>query len=50
MPEPGCAWQYYAQLAREGSREAKFMMWSGYISIYMILAIIGVAFYELAQR
>lgn len=48
--EPGCAWQYYAQLAREGSREAKFMMWSGYISIYMIFAIMGVAFYELAQR
>jgi len=47
--EPGCAWQYYSQLAREGSREAKIMMWSGYIAIYFIIAILGVTFYELAK-
>lgn len=48
--EPGCAWQYYAQLAREGSREGKFMMWSGYIGIWLMIATLVTGCYQLAAR
>jgi len=47
--EPGNAWGYYARLAREGSWEGRFMMWSGYIGIYAIIGVLGYAFYVLAK-
>ncbi|GEM_PF-1741477 len=46
--EPGCAWQYYSRLAREGSREGKFMMWSGYLGIWLIIATLVTGCYQLA--
>lgn len=48
--EPGCAWQHYAKLAREGSREGKFMMWSGHIGIWFIIATIATGCYQLATH
>lgn len=48
--EPGCAWQYYSRLAREGSREGKFMMWSGYLGIWLIIATLVTGCYTLASR
>lgn len=47
--EPGNAWGYYARLAKEGSWEGRFMMWSGYLGIYAIIGIIGYGFYVLAK-
>lgn len=47
--EPGNAWGYYAKLSKEGSWEGKFMMWSGYIGIAFIVAVIGYSFYALSR-
>ena len=47
--EPGNAWGYYARLARGGSWEGRFMMWSGYLGIYAIIGVTGYAFYALAK-
>jgi hypothetical protein len=47
--EPGNAWGYYARLAKEGSWEGRFMMWSGYIGIYAIIGVLGYGFYVLAK-
>lgn len=47
--EPGNAWAYYAKLGKEGSWEGKFMIWSGYIGIYLIIAVLAYTFYVLCQ-
>jgi hypothetical protein len=47
--EPGNAWGYYAKLSKEGSWEGKFMMWSGYLGIGLIIFILGYAFYALSR-
>jgi hypothetical protein len=46
---PGNAWEYYAKLSKEGSWEGRFMVWSGVIGIYLVLGILGYAFYALCQ-
>ena len=48
--EPGCAWQYYSQLARGGSREGKFMMWSGCLGIWFMIATLVTGCYQLATH
>lgn len=47
--EPGNVWGYYSKLSKEGSWEGKFMMWSGYIGIAFIVAVLGYAFYALSR-
>lgn len=39
--EPGNAWEYYARLRREGSWEGKFMMWTGYGGIIVIVSALS---------
>lgn len=36
--EPGDAWAYYSKLAKEGNAEGKFMMWSSYCGIFLMVA------------
>ena len=38
--EPGNAWAYYSKLSAEGSMEGKFMMWTGYFGIALIIAVL----------
>jgi hypothetical protein len=47
--EPGHAWGYYSKLNKGGSWEGKFMMWSGYSGIVLVLVIIADTFYSLAN-
>lgn len=47
--EPGNAWGYYAKLSKEGNREGKFMMWSGYLAIGLVLALFVDLFYTLSR-
>jgi hypothetical protein len=46
---PGNAWEYYAKLSKEGDWEGRFMIWSGVLAIYLVLGILGYAFYALAR-
>ena len=39
--EPGNAWAYYSKLSQDGNIEGKFMMWSGYCGIGLILAVLA---------
>lgn len=43
----GNAWAYYSKLSKEGNWEGKFMMWSGYIGIIVIISLLVLAFYRL---
>lgn len=45
--EPGDAWAYYSRLSKEGNREGKFMMWSGYCGIAFIFVTLGYLAYRL---
>ena len=45
----GNAWAYYAQLSKEGNWEGRFMMWSGYLGIYLIIGTLCYAFYTLTR-
>ncbi len=45
----GNAWAYYSELAKAGSWEGKFMMWSGYVCIWLVILTIGFGFYELSR-
>lgn len=36
--EPRDAWAYYSKLAKEGNAEGKFMMWSSYCGIFLMVA------------
>ena len=47
--EPGNGWEYYSNLAKQGSREGKFMIRSTVFAFYLVLAIIGDIFYELSR-
>ena len=47
--EPGNAWGYYAKLSREGNWEGRFMMWSGYLGIVLIMFTLGYTFYLLSR-
>lgn len=47
--QPGNAWGYYAKLSREGNWEGKFMMWSGYAGIALIIASLVYLFYALSR-
>lgn len=47
--QPGNAWGYYARLAREGSWEGRFMMFSGYLGIYTIIGVTAYVFYVLSK-
>lgn len=47
--EPGNAWGYYARLAREGNWEGRFMMWSGYLAIFLIVGATGYLVYGLTR-
>jgi len=47
--EPGNEWAYYSKLSKEGSWEGKFMMWSGYLGIFVIIVAIGYLFYALCK-
>jgi len=46
---PGHAWSYYSKLSKAGSWEGKFMMWSGYIAIALIILVTALTFYKLAS-
>ena len=41
--EPGDAWAYYSRLSKQGSREGKFMLWSSYCGIALIVGVIAYA-------
>ena len=45
--EPGDAWAYYSKLAKEGSAEGKFMMWSSYCGIGLVVAALAYGTYRL---
>lgn len=45
--EPGDAWAYYSKLSKEGNAEAKFMMWSTYCGIGLIVAALVYLIYQL---
>lgn len=47
--EPGNAWGYYANLAKQGNWEGRFLMWSGYLGIVLILTICAYGFYALSR-
>lgn len=43
--EPGDAWAYYSKLSKEGNFDGKFMMFSTYVGITVIIAVISFAAY-----
>lgn len=45
--EPGDAWAYYSKLSKEGNGEGKFMMWSTYCGIALIVAALAYVAYRL---
>lgn len=45
--EPGNAWAYYAALSKQGSWEGRYMMWSGYAGIGVIVAVLAYLAYRL---
>jgi len=45
--EPGDAWAYYSRLSKQGSREGKFMMFSSYCGIALIIGLLGYLAYRL---
>ncbi|MFC0252817.1 hypothetical protein [Massilia consociata] len=47
--QPGHEWSYYAKLSKEGNWEGRFVMWSGYLAIAVILAVIAEMFYVLSR-
>jgi hypothetical protein len=47
--EPGNAWGYYANLAKQGNWEGRFVMWSGYLGIVLILVVFAYMFHALSK-
>jgi hypothetical protein len=47
--EPGHEWSYYAKLSKEGNWGGRFMMWSSYLGIGVVLALIAETFYVLSR-
>ncbi|SFM79800.1 hypothetical protein SAMN02982985_05344 [Rugamonas rubra] len=44
---PGNEWDYYSTLSKTGSLEGKFMMWSAYGGISLIIATVSYLGYRL---
>nr|WP_315395704.1 hypothetical protein [uncultured Duganella sp.] len=44
---PGDAWAYYSRLSKEGSLEGKFMMWSTFCGIGLIVVTLAYLAYRL---
>lgn len=46
--EPGNEWAYYSKLSRDGNWEGRFMMWSSYLGIALIIGALGYMVYALS--
>jgi hypothetical protein len=47
--EFGHAWGYYTKLSKAGSWEGKFMVWSAYLGVALVLALFIELFYDLSR-
>ena len=44
---PGSEWAYYSKLSKDGSTEGRFMMFTTYIGILFIVAVVAYLVYRL---